>query len=102
MKTLFLASLCFFMLTVGAPADAQTRGAGVRFVGTPRGSRGVTVTPSSRPPAGYRAAGSQPVNGTTFRNFVQAKAGIGSDRSHGFYTGGYRDFVAGRGVITKR
>jgi hypothetical protein len=46
------------------------------------------------PPPGYRAAGPQPVNGATFRNYLQAVAG-------GRYFAGFDAYVGGTGVIKR-
>jgi hypothetical protein len=74
---------------------------GIRFVGTPNRQGQVIVTPQSPAPAGYRPAGPQPLNGAAFRDFLQAKAGIGSDGSRGFYAGSLVNFINGQGVVRR-
>ncbi|MFO0729091.1 MAG: hypothetical protein U1E65_35250 [Myxococcota bacterium] len=46
------------------------------------------------PPPGYQAAGPQPVNGASFRNYLE---GVSAGR----YFAGYSNFVRGHGVIKR-
>jgi hypothetical protein len=47
---------------------------------------------SYSPPPGYRAAGPQPVNGASFRSYLE---GVSAGR----YFAGYDNFVRGHGLI---